>query len=194
MVFLILGLALFLGVHSVRIFADDWRQEQVARVGETAWKGVYSLVSAAGLGLIIWGYGLAHVDSPVLWPTPTWARHLGASLNLPAFILVVAAYLPGSRIKARIGHPMVAGIKIWAAAHLLANGSLADATLFGAFLVWAIADFVAARRRDRVAGRTYPPASGRSRDTLVLAIGFVAWTLFAFYGHVWLIGVRPYGI
>jgi len=189
---LILGLVFFLGAHSLRIFAGDWRSAQILRHGELRWKGVYSLVSAAGLGLIIWGFGMARADSPVLWSTPIWTRHLAASLTLPAFVLLVATYLPGSHIKAAVGHPMVAGVKIWALAHLLANGKLADATLFGAFLVWAMVDFVAARRRDRAAGRTYP-VIGWSRDALVMVIGLVAWALFAVYGHVWLIGVRPFG-
>lgn len=190
--YLILGLLLFLGVHSLRIFADGWRTAQIARMGELPWKGVYSLFSIVGLGLIVWGYGLARVDPVVLWIPPAWTRHLAALLTVPAFILLVAAYLPGSHIKARIGHPMVAGVKIWALAHLLANGNLADVALFGAFLVWAIANFVASRRRDRLAGRSYA-AQGGSRDAAVVGIGLLAWALFALWGHTWLIGVKPFG-
>lgn len=193
MSFLILGLAIFLGAHSVRIFAGDWRAAQIARLGENGWKGVYSLTSAIGLGLIIWGYGLARAETSMLWAPPTALRHLGAGLVLPAFILLVAAYLPGTRIKARVGHPMVAGVKLWALAHLMANGSLADMTLFGAFLAWAVADFISARRRDRTVGRTYPVLGG-SRDAIAIGIGFGAWALFAFYGHAWLIGVEPFRI
>jgi uncharacterized membrane protein len=189
---LILGLVLFLGAHSVRIFASHWRDAQFARLGGKRWKGVYSLISAAGLGLIIWGYGMARVDTHVLWGTPLWTRHLAALLTLPAFILLVAGFVPGSHIKTAVGHPMVAGIKLWALAHLLANGKLSGVTLFGAFLIWAVADFVAARRRDRIAGRTYP-ALGWSRDAIAMVIGLVAWLLFALYGHLWLIGVRPFG-
>jgi uncharacterized membrane protein len=192
MSFLFLGLVLFLGVHSVRIFADGWREAQIARLGELRWKGVYSLLSATGLGIAIWGFGMARLDAPVLWAAPTALRHLAAGLTLPAFVLLVAAYVPGSRIKAVVGHPMVAGVKIWALAHLLANGKLSATVLFGAFLVWAIADFVSARKRDRAAGRTYP-VHGWSRDAVVIAIGGVAWALFALYGHAWLIGVRPFG-
>lgn len=191
-VYLILGLVLFLGVHSLRIFANDWRDAQVARMGELRWKGVYSLFSVIGLGLVIWGYGLARVDPVVLWLPPAWTRHLAALLTVPAFILLVAAYLPGSHIKARIGHPMVAGVKIWALAHLLSNGNLADVALFGAFLVWAIANFVASRRRDRLAGRSYV-AQGWSRDVAVAGVGLLAWALFALWGHAWLIGVKPFG-
>ena len=190
--YLILGLVLFLGVHSLRIFADDWRTAQIARMGELPWKGVYSLFSIVGLGLIVWGYGLARADPVVLWLPPVWTRHLAALLTVPAFILLVAAYLPGSHIKAKVGHPMVAGVKIWALAHLLANGNLADVVLFGAFLIWAVADFISARRRDRIAGRTYPVCCW-TRDASVTAIGLLAWALFAMWGHTWLIGVRPFG-
>lgn len=191
--YLILGLVLFLGIHSVRIFANDWRDAQVARMGELGWKGMYALLSAVGLGLIIWGYGMARADPVVLWMPAAWTRHLAALLTVPAFILLVAAYLPGSHIKAKIGHPMVAGVKLWALAHLLANGNLADVVLFGAFLVWAIVDFVSARRRDRIAGRSYV-AQGWSRDAAVAGIGLLAWAGFAFWGHVWLIGVKPFGV
>ena len=191
--YLILGLVLFLGIHSGRIVAGDWRDAQVARLGLLQWKGVYALVSALGLGLIIWGYGLARAEPVVLWLPPVWTRHVAALLTVPAFILLVAAYLPGSQIKARIGHPMVAGVKIWALAHLLANGSLADAILFGAFLVWAVASFASSRRRDRIAGRSYA-AQGWSRDAAVAGIGLAAWAGFAFWGHTWLIGVKPFGV
>lgn len=191
-IYLILGLILFLGVHSVRIVADDWRTAQVARMGELPWKGMYSLFSIVGLGLIVWGYGQARGDPVVLWMPPVWTRHLAALLTLPFFILLVAAYLPGSRIKAKVGHPMVAGVMVWALAHLAANGNLADAVLFGAFLVWAVADFAASRRRDRIAGRTYP-ACCWTRDALVTAIGLLAWALFALWGHAWLIGVGVFG-
>ena len=190
--YLILGLVLFLGLQSVRIVAGDWRDAQVARLGLLQWKGVYALVSALGLGLIIWGYGLARAEPVVLWLPPVWTRHVAALLTVPAFILLVAAYLPGSQIKARIGHPMVAGVKIWALAHLLANGNLDDAILFGAFLVWAVASFVSSRRLDRIAGRSYV-AQGWSRDAAVAGIGLAAWAGFAFWGHTWLIGAKPFG-
>ncbi len=192
MSFLVLGLLIFLGVHSVRIFAEGWRQAQITRLGEAGWKGRYSLASAIGLGLIVWGYGLARAEPVALWPTPLWTRHVAAMLTLPAFILLVAAYLPGSHIKARVGHPMVAGIKLWALAHLLANGNLADLILFGSFLAWAVADFVSARRRDRAAGRSYP-VLGFARDIAVIGVGTAAWAGFAFWGHAWLIGVAPFG-
>lgn len=191
MAYLIVGLLIFLGVHSLRIVADDWRTARIAGSGENAWKSMYSLASAAGLGLIVWGYGLARAEPLALWSTPSWTRHVAALLTLPAFILLVAAYVPGNRIKAAVGHPMVAGVKLWALAHLLANGSLADLLLFGGFLAWAVASFAAARRRDRAAGRTYA-VLGWPRDAAVAAIGIAAWAGFAFWGHAVLIGVGPF--
>ena len=191
MTLLLLGLLLFFGAHAIRIVAAPWRARQIARLGENRWKGLYSLVSLAGLALMVWGYGLTRA-APELWHHPVWTRHLAALLTLPAFVLLVATYVPGSRIKAWIGHPMLAGVKLWALAHLLANSRPGDLLLFGAFLVWAVIAFIAARRRDRAANTRYP-AGKTSGDVLVVAIGLSAWVLFALYGHAWLVGVRPFG-
>ncbi len=182
---------LFLGAHSVRIFADDWRTARIAAGGERAWKGIYSLLSIAGFILIVYGYGQARMTAPVLYTPPVWTRHVAALLMLPAFILFAAAYVKGTRIKARAGHPMIAAVKTWAFAHLLSNGTLADVVLFGAFLVWAVLDYRASRRRDRAAGVTY--AEGPiSRDFIAIGVGVVAWAIFAFWLHGPLIGVRPF--
>jgi len=191
MAVLVLGLLIFLGVHSVRIFADKWRTLQRERIGEMRWKGLYSLVSLAGLALVVWGFGLARATPILLWVPPVWTRHVAGVLVLLAFILIVAAYVPGNHMKAKIGHPMLAGVKTWAFAHLIANGTLADVLLFGSFLVWAIAGFVTSRKRDRLAGTTYP-ALGWGRDVIVVVVGAVAWFLFALYGHQWAIGVKPF--
>jgi len=192
MVYLIIGLVLFLGAHSVRIFADDWRSARIAAMGEGAWKGLYSLVSGVGLALIVWGYGLAR-EAPVdLWHPPRGLGHLTALLTVPAFVLLAAAYVPGNHLKTAIGHPMVAGVKLWALAHLLSNGRLADVILFGALLAWAVADFAAARRRDR-AGRTPRPAATMGRTLVAVVVGLVAWAAFAFHLHASLIGVQPLG-
>jgi len=190
MILLLLGLALFLGIHSVRILAAPWRTAQIARVGEGKWKGVFSLASFVGFFLIVWGYGQARLDPLVLWSPPVWTRHAAAPLTFGAFVLIAATYVPGTRIKAAIGHPMVAGVILWAFAHLLANGMLADVVLFGGFLVWAIALFAFSRRRDREAGIGYP-AGALSRDALAAAISGMAWIVFAVWLHLWLIGVRP---
>lgn len=192
MLVLILGLALFLGTHSVRLVADDWRTRQVNRFGELRWKGLYSIVSIAGFVLIVWGYGHARLDPVYLWFAPVWTKHLAALLTLPAFVLLVAAYVPRTRIRARIGHPMLAGTKLWALAHLIANGTLADVLLFGSFLIWAICTFIVSRRRDRYAG-VLRKAGGIRQDALAVAIGILAWYVFARYAHAWLFGVAPFG-
>ena len=124
MTVLLLGLVLFLGVHSVRIVADDWRLRQIAALCEGRWKGVYSLLSAVGLVLVVWGYGLARTETVVLWSPPRGMAHAAALLTLVAFVLLAAAYVPGNAIKARLRHPMVLGVKVWALAHLLSNGNL----------------------------------------------------------------------
>jgi uncharacterized membrane protein len=192
MTMLILGLVLFLGVHSVRIVADDWRSATRARIGENGWKGAYSLLSLAGFVLLCYGYGLARQQPVVLWATPVWTRHLAALLTLPAFVLLAASQLPGTVIKAKLRHPMLLGVKLWATAHLIANNTAADLLLFGSFLVWAAIDFRAARQRDRVQKIAYP--AGRSGPTLVaVVVGLLAWAVFAFWAHGVLIGVRPFG-
>jgi uncharacterized membrane protein len=189
---LVLGLVLFLGVHSTRIVADGWRGAQLARLGERGWKGLYSLVSIAAFVLLVWGYGQARQQPVVLWSPPIWTRHVAALLMLVSAVLLVAAYVPRNAIKARLHHPMLLAVKVWAVAHLLANGNLADVLLFGAFLVWAVLDFRSARRRDRAAHTVYPP--GTTAGTLkALLIGVVAWAVFAFWLHGPLIGVRPFG-
>lgn len=192
MVYLIFGLILFLGVHSVRIVADDWRSTQVARLGEGPWKGLFSLASLLGFVLIVWGYGQARLDPVILWSPPGWTRHLLPPFTLLTFVLVAAAYLPGTHIKAWLGSPMVLGVKLWAFAHLIANGTLAGTVLFGSFLVWAIVDFASARKRDRAAGVTYAKES-LARDALAVLVGVAGWAAFAFWLHGWLIGVRPFG-
>lgn len=192
MAYLIAGLVVFLGVHSVRIFADDWRTARIAQMGEGPWKGLYSVMSIAGFVLLVWGYGVARAGSVDLWVPPVWTRHLAALLTIPAFVLLAAAYVPGTHIKAAVKHPMMLGVKTWALAHLLSNGRLADVLLFGAFLVWAVLAFRAARGRDRVGGLTYP-AVGPARDAIAVVVGIVAWAAFAFYLHVRWIGVPPFG-
>ena len=192
MTLLILGLVLFLGVHSTRIFAEGWRTSFIASRGPMAWKGLYTVVSLIGFALIIWGYGQARLDPVVLWSSPRWTRHLAALLVLLALVLLMATYVPGNGIKARLHHPMVLSVKVWAAAHLLANNTLADVLLFGGFLVWAVLNFRAARGRDRANGTVYAP--GRAGPTvLTVVLGLVVWAVFAFWAHAALFGVRPFG-
>ena len=192
MTMLILGLILFLGVHSTRIVADGWRTSVRGRIGELPWKGIYALISVVGFVLIIWGFGLARQQPAQLWAPPRGMRHLAALLTLVAFVLLAATYVPRNAIKARLHHPMVLGVKVWALAHLLSNGNLAHVLLFGSFLVWAVFSFRAARQRDRAAHTVYPAGTAAGTVTTVV-VGVAAWALFAFWAHGLLIGVRPIG-
>mgnify|MGYP001765309033 CR=1 FL=1 len=189
---LVLGLVLFLGVHSVRIFADTWRRHTISRMGLGAWKAAYSLVSIAGFVLIVFGWSAARSAPEVLWIAPLWMKHAASLFTLVAFVLLAAAYVPGNAIKAAVGHPMVAGVKLWAFVHLLVNGTVAGVLLFGSFLAWAVIDYVASRRRDRREGLVRARGSlGASVATVV--IGVAAWAAFAFWGHAALIGIAPLG-
>ena len=192
MTVLILGLIVFLGAHSTRILADDWRTAQRKRLGEGVWKGIYSVISLVGFGLIIWGFGLARQEPVVLWAPPVAMRHVAALLTLIALVLLAAAFVPRNAIKSRLHHPMVLGVKTWAFAHLLANGRLAGLLLFGAFLAWAVVCYIAAKKRDRAAGTQYPAGSAGATAATVAA-GVVLWALFAFWLHGALIGTRPFG-
>lgn len=194
MTYLALGLLLFLGIHSVRIFAEDWRQKRLDTLGEAAWKGTYSLISVAGFALIVWGYGVARQAPVVLWVPPVGLRHAASLLTLVSFVLLAATYVPANALKARLKHPMVLGIKLWALAHLLSNGNLADVLLFGSFLLWAVLSFRAARLRDAAAVvKAEVTHSPTSRTILTLVVGVVAWAAFALWAHGPLIGVRPFG-
>jgi uncharacterized membrane protein len=164
----------------------------VARLGPNGWKGLYSVLSLIGFVLIVWGYGQARLAPIPLWTPPVGMRHLASLLTLASFILLAAAYVPRNALKARFGHPMVVGVKVWALAHLLANHTLADLILFGTFLIWSVLNFRAARARDRAAG-TQHPAGTWSGTALTVVIGLAAWAAFAFWAHEAWIGVRPFG-
>ncbi len=192
MAYLILGLFIFLGVHSVRIVADDWRTRTRARIGAQSFKGVYSLLSLVGFALIVWGFGIARETPHLLWLPPAGMRHAASLLNVLAFVLLMAAYVPGNGIKARVHHPMVLSVKTWALAHLVSNGNLAHVVLFGAFLAWAVLDFISARRRDRVQGTRYP-AGEASRTVVCVLLGVGVAGGFAMWLHGVLIGVKPFG-
>lgn len=189
---LVLGLLIFLGAHSVRIVAEPWRAGVITRRGTNTWKGLYSLVSAIGLALVIWGFGLARQQPVQLWSPPTGMRHLASLLTLVAFVMLAAAYVPGNWIKARLRHPMVLGVKVWALAHLLANGNLAHLVLFGSILLWAVLDFRAARGRDRQSPEVAIKGSAGATG-ITVALGVGSWIAFSLWLHGWLIGVRPLG-
>lgn len=188
MLYLILGLVLFLGMHSVEIFSRTLRANAIARMGERPWKLMYALISIVGFVLIVWGYGQARQHPVLLYAPPIWTRHLSALIMLPVFPLILAAYLPG-RIKTALKHPMLAAVKFWALAHLLANGMLADVLLFGSFLAWAVADRISFKRRTVRPIHTAPP--NKMNDVIAVVAGLAIYVVFAMWLHVRWIGVSP---
>ncbi|HEX8164396.1 MAG TPA: NnrU family protein [Beijerinckiaceae bacterium] len=190
MTLLVLGLVLFLGSH-VFTLARGPRDALVARLGEGPYKGLYSLVALAGVALIAVGFGRYRAAGYIpVWEPPVFTRHLALLLVWAAFVMVAAAYLPG-RIKRALKHPMLAGVKVWAAAHLLANGDLGSILLFGSILAWAVVARISAKRRDEVRDHAGPAAApaGVRNDLIAVAIGTVVWLAFVWRLHTWLIGV-----
>lgn len=198
MALFIWGLVLFLGSHSVRIFADHWRTEKLAQWGEKFYKGLYSVASLVGFVLMVYGFSKIRWDSPWLWYPPVGMRHLAALLMLPALVLLVASQVPHNAIKAKLRHPMVLAVKVWAFAHLLSNGKWADVVLFGAFLLWAVLNFRAARQRDRLAAHTLTDDATQPANTSntwrVVLVGVAVWVILLFGGHSWLFAVSPLGM
>ena len=190
MLLLILGLVLFLGVHSTSIVAEGWRDGMVQRIGEGPWKGLYSLVSLVGFGLLVAGYAAARTRPTLVFVPPMALSHLTLLLMVPVFPLLMATYLPG-RISAMARHPFLVATKLWALAHLLANGMLHDLVLFGAFLAWAVVDRISLRRRTE---RAIPRApQGKANDVIAVVVGLAMYVAFLLWAHQWLVGVAPIG-
>lgn len=191
MLLFLIGLAIFLGVHSVSIVAPGWRAGVVARRGEKWWKGVYSLVAGVGLAMLVIGYGLARREPVLLYSPPAALRHLVLLVMVPVFPLLFAAYLPG-RIRRTVKHPMLLAVKFWAAAHLLANGMLVDVILFGAFLAWAVADRISVKHRSAAEAHAAPAAPPSPwNDPIAVVGGLAVYAMFVLWAHRWLIGVSP---
>jgi uncharacterized membrane protein len=193
MLVLVVGLVLFLGIHSVSIVAPRWRLSVIERLGEMPWKGLYTVASIVGIVLVVIGYGMARREPVVLYTPPAALRHVALLLMLPAFPLFIATYFPG-RISAATKHPQLLSVKLWATAHLLANGTLADVVLFGAFLAWAVADRISVKRRPAVEVHHVPGAPPRPyNDGIAVVLGLVVYVVVVFWAHRRLIGVSPLG-
>lgn len=182
---LLLGLLVFFCVHSVSIVNDPWRNRMAAKMGEWPWKALYALVSIAGFALIVLGYDLARHDPVIVYVPPAWLQRVAMVLLVPVFPLLLATYLPG-RIQAAAKHPMLAATKLWAVAHLMANGMLADVLLFGTFLVWAVLDRISMKHRAQRPFPSLPPS--RVNDLMAVAGGLALYVAFVLWLHGWLTG------
>lgn len=185
MLILILGLVIFLGIHSVQIVAPQWRAARIAAMGKGPWRGIYSLVSIVGFVLLIWGYGLARGEAADFFVPPAWLNLVASLLMAVALVFLIVSQLPSGKLKPMLKHPMLVSIKIWAFAHLLVNADLASFLLFGSFLAWAVIDRVSVKRR----GDALPVAGPVINDTIAVVVGLALWALLVFVAHEWLFGV-----
>jgi len=184
--YLVAGLVIFLGAHSVSIVSYEWRDQMVARLGAGLWRALYSFASLAGLALIAYGYGQARAAPVILYVPPVWVRDTMVMLMVFVFPMLFAAYFPGL-ISTALKHPMLVAVKAWAMLHLLVNGSLADVLLFGAVLAWAVADRISLKRRPVRRIRTAPP--WKWNDAIAITLGFVVYVALVAGGHAWLTGI-----
>lgn len=187
-VMLILGLILFFGIHALPMNTGA-RTAVLDRLGEPAYKVLFGVMSLAGLVVIVWGYQAAVEDNVFIWTPPVWTQHIAVLLMLPALIILVSAYVP-SRIRSALKHPMLVAIKVWAFAHLIANGDLVSMILFGAFLAYAVVDRISVKRRAAL-GPLGAAAGTVWGDVISVVVGSAAFWFFLVYGHAWLFGVAP---
>ena len=191
MLLLIVSLILFLGIHLIRVIAPGWRTSTIASLGESRWKLGYSLASILSLVLVVYAFGEARQETGILYTPPVWMAHLPSLLMLVAMICLVASLLPPGHIATKTKHPMVLSVKIWALAHLLANGETSSVILFAGFLAWGVVLRIALKRRERRGELVRKPFVSTRYDLLAVIIGLLVFLLFVWRLHVWLIGVQP---
>jgi uncharacterized membrane protein len=191
MITLLIGLLIFLAIHSVRIAAPEWRRARIASMGEGRWKGVYSLVSLIGFVLIIWGYSLARPEAALIYEPPVWMKHVTLTLMLFSFVFLAVSQVRAGRIKPWVRHPMLLAVKIWAVAHLLANGDAASLLLFIGILAWAVIDRISVKRREAAGEVTVMPVGPVTNDIIAIVAGVAIYGLFVWRLHEWLFGVSP---
>lgn len=191
MAILVLGIIIFLGLHLIRVVAPGFRAGVIESRGKGTWMGIYAVLSLIGLCLIIYGFGQARGETGMLYDPPVYLRHIALLLMLIAFIFAAVGFLPAGRIAVAVKHPQILAIKIWALAHLLANGETSSVLLFGSFLAWAVILRISLKRRERAGERVLPVFKSSANDVLGVIIGIAAYVLFVWKLHEWLIGVAP---
>ena len=191
MAILVLGIIIFLGMHLIRVVAPGFRAGIIESRGKGTWMGIYAILSLIGLCLIIYGFGQARGETGMLYNPPVFLRHIALLLMLFAFVFLAAGFLPAGRIAVAVKHPQILSIKTWALAHLLTNGETSSVLLFGSFLAWAVILRISLKRRERAGERVLPVFKSSMNDVLAIVIGLVAYGLFVWKLHEWLIGVAP---
>lgn len=191
MLFLALCLALFLLTHLLKVVAPQFRARMIASMGEGPFKGVYSLVSLITLGLVIYAFGEARQETGMVWYPPVWTSHLAVTLMLPAMICLIASLIPAGHIAVKTKHPLILSVKIWALAHLLANGEASSILLFASFLAWGVVMRISLKRRERAGEKVVRDFVSGRYDLVAIVGGIVLWGAFILKLHEWLIGVQP---
>ncbi|KAA3513272.1 NnrU family protein [Agrobacterium rosae] len=191
MLLLILSLLFFLGTHSLRIVAPDFRNRMIARMGEGPWKGVYSLVSVIAIAFVAYAFDQARQVTGILYSPPIWTSHIALTLMLIAMICLVASLVPAGHIATKTKHPLILAVKIWALAHLLANGETSSVLLFVSVLAWGVVMRISLKRRQRAGEVVTRPFVSARYDIVAVVLGIVLWAAFIWKLHEWLIGVQP---
>jgi uncharacterized membrane protein len=187
---LILGIVAFFGVHSISLLALDWRNRAAKRLGTRAWQALYSIAAFVGIYLLVSGYAAARASAAVLYVPPSWTRYLAALLMLPVFVLALSSVLPG-RIRVRSRHPLLIATMLWAVAHLLTNGAVADLLLFGTFLVWAVVVRLSLDRRP--SRPKFKLSASAANDAIAVVGGLALYAVFVLWLHVRWFGVPAFG-
>lgn len=191
MFLLVISLILFFATHSLRLIAPGFRARMIAGMGEGPFKGVYSLVSIVTIAFVAYAFGQARQVTGMLYYPPVWMSHIALTLMLFAMICLAAACLPAGHIVAKTKHPLILAVKIWATAHLLANGETSSVILFASFLAWGVVMRILLKRRAR-AGEVVSRSFVSARyDIAAVVLGIVLWAALIWKLHEWLIGVQP---
>jgi uncharacterized membrane protein len=187
---MVLGLAVFLGAH-VFVTLRTRRAAVVARLGEGPYKGLFTLVSLVGFVILVYGFARYRAEGLIpVWSPPAWTRHVTAALVWPAVVLATAAYIRGD-IYRKLKHPLLAGVKLWAAAHLIANGDLGGIILFGSILAWAVFDRISLKRRSDP-GAPPIPTGGRINDVIAVVVGTLVYLALGLWFHPTVIGLKVF--
>jgi uncharacterized membrane protein len=191
MILLAVAIIIFLGLHSIRIFAPNWRQDIINRLGTNAWRGVYSVLSIASLVFLIYAFVWSKNDFQILYTPPIFMIHITLTLMLIAMILLMASVFPAGKISVWVKHPLVLSVKVWAFAHLLANGTSNAVMLFAAFLIWGVLVRISLKRRQRAGEVVVRSFVSAKYDVAAVVTGVVLYVAIVFYLHQHLIGVSP---